>query len=343
MSREQDSARRVIPSVLAAVASMLLVSGCVGGGLATTPSSGTTTTAAISSPSQTPQVTSPVPSTSHWPDVGQAPVADPVAGLYLSYATWGDIGGAYEVLVILADGRIVTQLTTPDGPHGQFLNRRLNESGLALVHAQVAKVALFDRTQFRKVVHSPNCCGGGNQVTVVSGGKTNQVGEATLPAGSYASSRAWDRFEALVANLAKPDSWIPSTGWSDEAWTPFHAATYCLILRRDYQPELSALPAASLTWPAGVRPFASFGASARPGSSPDDRLGIIPATSAYELARSIAEAATAASVAPNDLYVPLSEGGWLLSPWIDDPDGGDPIRVDLWPASPGVIDCPVSA
>ena len=161
-----------------------------------------------------------------------------------------------------------------------------------------------------------------------------------LPTGSYAASTAWDRFEALVKALVKPDAWIRSTGWTDPAWKRFHASTFCMILVRDYQPEPAPLHGSELAWPAGVRPFASYGKSANPGAQPDNRLGTMPAAAAYELAASIATRSTDASVPPDDRYVvPLSEGGWLLSPWIDDPDGGDPVEVDLCPQSPGILGC----
>ena len=305
-------------------------------------------TPAAPPPTPTPTASPSRPVASAWPAVGKPPAADPTAGVYLSYSMWGDIGGAFEKLVVLDDGRVV--VLEYDEPHGRLLTRRLTESGLAFVRSQVEEVGLFDQSQTRKVVHSPGCCGGGNGVTIVSGGKSVQVGEATLPGGSYAASAAWDRFEALVQHLAKPDAWIPSTDWLDAAWTRFHAANYCLLLTRAYDPEPTPLYATDLAWPAGIRPFATFGRPAVPGSSSDNRLGTITAAAAYRLAASIAGRAAEAGVSPDGHYViPLSEGGWLLSPWIYDPDGGNlddpfrdnPVQADLWPASPGLIPCPV--
>jgi hypothetical protein len=253
-----------------------------------------------------------------------------------------DIYGLVDSLVISSDGRVVIENTV--WRPGPFVTRRLNESGLAFVRAELAVVGLFDKSQDRKIVHDRDCCGGvrGDQVTVVSGGKTVEVGEVALKAGSYADSAEWDRFEALVKHLAAPDSWIPASGWADAAWRPFHAPTFCMILRRDVVPYSVLLHTADLAWPPGVRPFASYGVSAVPGQDPDDRLGIITAAEAYALAASISQRATAASVSPDDFdLVPLSDGGWLNSPDIDDPDGGNPITVYLRPVSPGVTACQV--
>ena len=160
-----------------------------------------------------------------------------------------------------------------------------------------------------------------------------------MPADSYAASPKWDRFETLLKKVAAPDTWIPATGWLDAEWMPYHAPTFCLALRRQL-PDTAPLRAADLEWPAGVRPFASFGKSANPGQDPDDRVGIISAEAAYKLGSSIAARATAASVSPDDLYtVPLSDGGRMSSPLVDDPDGGWPVMVDLRPESPGVAGC----
>jgi len=222
------------------------------------------------------------------------------------------------------------------------MSRRLNQTGMDFIRAQIARVGLFDKSQTRKVVQPPNCCGGGKLVSIVSGGKTIEVADATLPPGSYAPSAAWDRFDELAKSLAQPESWIPSAGWSDKARSLFRSGTFCLMLERDYQDEPTTLAAAELTWPAGVRPFASFG-EPNTSTGADNRLGTVPAAAAYQLAASIADRATAASVSPDGFYdTPLSDGGSLLSPWIADPDGGYPVTVDLWPASPGLIACSVS-
>jgi hypothetical protein len=192
------------------------------------------------------------------------------------------------------------------------------------------------------VIHLPNCCGGGRQVSVKLGDKTVNVGAASVPSGSYAASKAWDRFDKLAKGLSSADTWIPTTGWADEAWAAFHAPSYCLLLVRYYQPETTPVHGAMLAWPAGVRPFATFGESSRPGQDPDDRIGTITPAAAYQLAASIADAAEAAGVPSSDLYTtPLSEGGRMTSPLIDDPDGGDPVTVYLWSASPGLVPCPI--
>jgi hypothetical protein len=251
--------------------------------------------------------------------------------------------GYVDSVVILSDGRVVIEDTV--WRPGLFLSRRLDAAGLAFVNAQVTAVGLFDRSQYREVVH-PTEAGtgvGADQITLVSGGRKILVYEGSAPTGSFASSSKWDRFDKLLAHLGKPDGWIPSTGWSDAAWEPFHPATYCLALRRRL-PGPAPLHGADLAWPAGARPFAAFGQSAIPGQDPDDRLGIIDAPAAYKLAASIATSATAASVPPDDSdFVSLNQGGRMTSPLIDDPDGGDPITAVIWPVSPGVTACPAQS
>ncbi len=278
-----------------------------------------------------------------WPSTGPAPVADQTSGLYLSYQTWGDIGGAYELVVIFDDGLVVLNTRETDWTYGKLSLRHLAPAGLALVRNQVAAVGLFGKSQTRKVVHSPNCCGAGNQLSVVSGGQTISVGEATLPAGSYAASAQWDRFEKLVANLARLSDWIPAAGWADADWRPYHAPSYCLVLTRSIRsPSDIVIDGADVVWPAGVQPFDTYGESALPGADPDRRLGRIPATTAYSFADSIAETAGEAGVSAEGHYVvPLNQGGWMITPLID-VDAGNPLQIDLYPVSPGLVGCPLA-
>lgn len=349
MSGGRSFAGRVVAISRTAVICGLIAAGCAGGGPPAASSSVPGTPLVTSRASPTPPPATPPPTASPspteksgnpWPSMGPAPTANSVASIYLSFAVWGDVGAAVESLLVFNDGRVVKE--DQGSLHQPLLTRQMNETGLAFVRAEIAKVGLFDRSQTRKVVHSPNCCGGGGRIAIVTGGQTVQVGEATLPTGSYTSSAAWDRFEELSAHLADPDPWIPSTDWAGAAWAPFKPSNFCLMLRRDYRLEPAPLEGTELAWPLGVRPFASFGTSVVPGQDPDDRLGIITATDAYRLAGSIADRSTAASVPPEDSSaVTLDDGGWLLSPWIHDPDGGNPVQVEMWAASPGLITCPV--
>ena len=328
---------------------ILFVSACAGPAASPSPATGTSASGGSAEPDVRPPATptrtaTPGPSqspASPWPAVGTAPAASTTAGMYLAYTTTYDVLGPVDSLVIFSDGRVVVEDSVPHPV--RFFTRRLSASGLAFVQDQVAAVGLFDRSQTRKVVRSPAEGQGVNAalITILSNGKKVEVDEPLMPDGSYEVSSKWDLFGALVEKLPDVGSWIPATGWSDAAWGPYHAPTFCLVLRRDL-PDTTPLHAADLEWPAGVRPFASFGKSAIPGQDPDDRVGIISAAAAYKLASSIAVRATAASVPPDDLYtVPLSDGGRMRSPLIDDPDGGWPVIADLWPVSPGMTDCPV--
>jgi hypothetical protein len=264
----------------------------------------------------------------------------------LTLVTWGDLGGSDQRLTILADGAVVIRHwwndsddTYDPGDYYVAKVRRLNNTGLAFVRAQVAKVGLFNESQTRKIVHMPGCCGGGDAISYVSNGRTVTVQRAGLPAGSYAPSAAWNRFDALVANLREPDRWVPASSWDDAAWAPFHASSYCLAIVRDAAPSDSPrLQATDIVWPGGIRPFASFGESSFVSTT--NRVGSVTAESAYALAASVAQRATEAGVAPDPpLGNTLAGGGQFTSPWIDDAVEGGSLMFTLEPRMPGASAC----
>ncbi len=301
-------------------------------------------------PSATPEPTSspdaPTPSPGPtWPPVGPAPSAAQAGTMYLAHLRWSDTSGPVQMTTILEDGWMV--IVRWDEPGTRWLVRQLSPTGLAAVRAQVAAVGLFDKSQTRQIVKSPNCCGAGDEIDITTASGTVKVSRLLLPPASYAPSAAWDRFDRLVNGIAAPDAWVSKAGWATPTWVPYHAAAFCLTLNRE--PIYPTTPAALLTaanidWPAGVQPFESFGQPASQETienmGPIPRMGPIDASAAYDLASSIVAAAAAAGV-PNDglARVPLEAGGEFRSPWIADPPGWT-LGVSLTPMPPGPARCP---
>jgi hypothetical protein len=236
----------------------------------------------------------------------------------LVHEQWPDTGGSLTMLTVLTDGSVVA-LRWRDGSEMRVV-RQLSPTGLAFVRAEIATVGLFNRSQTRKVVNSPACCGAGDTIAFLSEGGIVTVSRNLYPVGTYAPSAAWDRFDALEGNLRDPDRWVPAAGWTDSTWRPFHAATYCLHVTREsgYTGTIPPLNAADIAWPEGLRPFAAFGQPAHAGAT--SRVGGVSDLVAYVLAAAISERATAAGF-PSDPAnaVGLADGGSFMSPPIDDP------------------------
>ncbi len=223
---------------------------------------------------------------------------DRAGSVLLVHETWGDTGPNLARLNVLADGSVVALRWIEPTLSEARVVRRLGPAGLAFVRQEIASVGLFDRSQARKMVTNPGCCGAGDAVTYRSDGRTVTVSRNLGPLGAYAPSPAWDRFDALVSDLAVPEPWIPGTSWSDPTWAPFHAARYCLgITRRSGSSDIPPLKATELTWSDGLRALGSFGEPAWADAT--NRFGTVSAETAYAVAASISERLVAMGFAPH--------------------------------------------
>lgn len=329
------------------VAVLVVVVGCAGPTVSTSSSSPPSTVPGPSAvvtpipptirptaaPPSNPASEPPASSSTAWPSVPEAPVADADGTLLLMHVRWNDTGGAAPMLAILADGRVVLRRETADGSGRALSRRSLSPSGLELVRAALVDVGLFDRDRTRQLIKPLHCCGAGDQLRVRLGDETVRVGRVLAFPENYEPSAAWDRFDALVEDLLDIDGWLLTDAWADE-WAPYHAPQFCLEVGED-SPGGPGLAVDAVTWPAGVRPFASFG---QEGWSSDTRVGTIDAWSAYALAASITEQANAAVIANDGWYrVPLEDGGALRFPTIH--DGATDWRVSLDPLMPRWQEC----
>ena len=180
------------------------------------------------------------PSSNPWPSVGSAPSPTVTGSALLVYETWGDTGPNLVRLTVMADGSVVAlQWIEPTLSEARVV-RHLGTAGMAFVRNEIAKVGL-DRSQSRKMITNPGCCGAGDAVTYRSEGGAVIVSRLLGPLGAYAPSAAWDRFDALVNDLADPEHWIPETSWVDPGLGP----TPCgRVLPRHHPPvRLTGQPA----------------------------------------------------------------------------------------------------
>jgi hypothetical protein len=268
-----------------------------------------------------------------WPAVPAAPTPDATGTLLLMHVRWSDTGGPAPFLVVLADGRVVTRHEDENGSTS-LLKRQLSTAGITFVRAALTDVGLFDQDRTRKLIKPLNCCGAGDQLRVRLGDATVSVGRVLAYKENYAPDPAWDRFDALVDNLVDIEAWLPAEAWADTAWSPYLARRFCLELTTDTYSSVH-LRADELAWPAGVRPFASFGVE---GASSDSRVGSISSTDAYALAASIVERASAAGIVNEGSYVvPLELGGKLTFQAIR--AGGIDWGISLSPRWPQWPDC----
>jgi hypothetical protein len=214
------------------------------------------------------------------------------------------------LLTILADGRVVVERWAEGGAGFALLKRQLSQSGLATVRDALVDVDLFDRDRTRELIKPLNCCGAGDELRVRLGDDTVAVRRLLAGRENYAPDERWDRFDRLVKWMRDPDTWLDDDAWADGGWVAYHAGTFCLALHR-VGGDRRSIEEESLTWPAGVRPFASFGVPAWEGS--DLRTGLIDAADAYAFASSIAVSANAAGIPLGGRYpVRFEDGGTKL-------------------------------
>jgi hypothetical protein len=209
------------------------------------PTSATTPTAAGSaSPSGSARPTAK-------PTLRPLPTAAPVARL-LSYERGGDIGRPSLRLLLLADGRVISE-----EPNGQLFYRRLTPSGAASLLLQALQTGYFDKDAVYARETLPGStppAHGSTFITFVVDNAGRDVQVSTIPTGQpddnlYKQSAARDKLTALALGFEDLAN-LPSSAWADSVPTNYSAQFFRLFVVS--QPNIAPLPPvpdAETTWP----------------------------------------------------------------------------------------------
>lgn len=228
---------------LGAFAVVLLVSACEPRSISfqsPTPT-GSTATAAAGSPSASPSPTAK-------PTLRPLPSPPPVSRL-LSYERGGDVGQPSLRLLLLADGRVITEEAS-----GELFERRLTPSGAASLLLQAIQTGYFekDATYPREPLpgSTPPAHGTTSIFFVVTNG-AREVHVATIPTGQpddnlYQPSAIRDKLSALARSY-EDLSWIPATSWTDATPRNYEAAFHRVFV----------LPAANVPAPVSTADVAT--------------------------------------------------------------------------------------
>lgn len=331
--------RRIGASLLA----VLLLTGCasVPGGSANPPEG------ASPSPPATPSPFTLLPSA--WPPASLEPASpahawpttagllpDPIGRPLLQHIQWTESSCPRESLTVLEDGRIVVTRWEEFG--GRFVVRRLSPSGVAFVRAAVDSVGLFDQSRARQPANEPDCISDGDALWFTGGDATVKVSRELVPSDSSAPSAAWDRFDALVAAMADPETWIPASGWVAGDWQPYRATSFCLKVSLE-PADNPRLDGSRIDW-SGILPVATFGKPAWEGAPV--RAGVIDGARAHALALDIGRAANAAGIPTSGRYpIPFDQGGmWLGIGGIRVAGEATPLALTIDASPPFFTTCP---
>jgi len=209
-----------------------------------TPTGSAATTAASGSPTATPV---PTPK----PTLRPLPTAATVSRL-LSYERGGDIGVPSLRLLLLADGRVLTEET-----NGQLFYRRLTPSGTASLLLQAIQTGYFekDATYAREPLPGSTPPAHGTtfiNFVVQNGGRDVHV--STIPTGQpddnlYQPSPARDKISALARSFEDLSTLLPSSAWAESAPTNYSAQLHRLFVAPQPVPAPQSAPDAETVWP----------------------------------------------------------------------------------------------
>ncbi len=256
-----------------------------------TPAGTATPTVAAGSPSAAPSPTAK-------PTLRPLPSPSPVSRL-LSYERGGDVGQPSLRLLLLADGRVITEEVS-----GELFERRLTPSGAASLLLQAIQTGYFekDATYPREPLpgSTPPAHGVTSIVFVVSNG-SREVHVATIPTGQpddnlYQPSAIRDKLSALARSY-EDLSWIPSTSWADSTPRGYEAAYHRVFVLP--QPNVTAPVSTAdveTAWPFTPGPEA-FGAPVA-GTAQPWRCAILGLEDARVLGDSLARARAITRYAP---------------------------------------------
>jgi hypothetical protein len=208
----------------------------------------TPTASAGASASGSPTAT-PVPTPK--PTLRPLPIAATVSRL-LSYERGGDIGVPSLRLLLLADGRVLTEET-----NGQLFYRRLTPSGTASLLLQAIQTGYFekDATYAREPLPGSTPPAHGTtfiNFVVQNGGRDVHV--STIPTGQpddnlYQPSPARDKISALARGFEDLSALLPSSAWAESAPTNYSAQFHRLFVAPQPVPAPQSAPDVETVWP----------------------------------------------------------------------------------------------
>ncbi|MEP6694688.1 MAG: hypothetical protein ABJB39_08595 [Chloroflexota bacterium] len=237
-----------------------------------TPSGGATgtTAAGSASPSGSARPTAK-------PTLRPLPVASPVARL-LSYERGGDIGRPALRLLLLADGRVISE-----EPNGELFYRRLTANGTASLLLQAIQTGYFekDATYAREPLPgSTPPAHGATFINFIVDNGGREVHVSTIPTGQpddnlYQPSPARDKISALARSF-EDLSWLPASSWAEARPTNYSAQFFrVFVIPQPNVAPLPGLPDAESVWPF-TPPAEVFGEQLVTGTSVTPlRCGIV--------------------------------------------------------------------
>lgn len=234
-------------NALRAVAVVLLVCACEPRSItfqSPTPTGSAGATTASGSPTATPV---PTPK----PTLRPLPTAATVSRL-MSYERGGDIGVPSLRLLLLADGRVITEET-----NGQLFYRRLTATGTASLLLQAIQTGYFekDATYAREPLPGSTPPAHGTtfiNFVVQNGGRDVHV--STIPTGQpddnlYQPSPARDKISALARSFEDLSTLLPASAWADSVPTNYAAQFHRLFVSPQPVPAPPYAPDAEAVWP----------------------------------------------------------------------------------------------
>ncbi len=186
------------------------------------------------------------------PTLRPLPTAATVARL-MSYERGGDIGLPSLRLLLLADGRVITE-----EPNGQLFYRRLTPSGTASLLLQAIQTGYFDKDATYAREPLPGSTPPAHGTTFINfvvdnGGR--EVHVSTIPTGQpddnlYQPSAARDKLSALARGFEDLATLMPASAWADSVPTNYSAQYHRLFVAP--QPNVPAPASAAdaeTVWP----------------------------------------------------------------------------------------------
>ncbi len=260
-------------------------------------------TFASPTPTSTPTTTvgsaTPSPSPTPKPTLRPLASATPPSRL-LSYERGGDVGRPALRLLLVADGRVITEELS-----GELTERRLTPSGAASLLLQAIQTGYFekDATYPREPLpgSTPPAHGVTSIVFIVANG-TREVHVATIPTGQpddnlYQASPVRDTLSALARSY-EDLSWVPTTSWADSTPRRYEATLHrVFVLPQANVPSAPGTADVESAWPFTPGPDA-FGELV-PGAAQPWRCAILGLDDARTLGDSLARGRAVSSYTPS--------------------------------------------
>ena len=235
------------------------------------------------------------------PTLRPLPTAATVSRL-LSYERGGDIGQPTLRLLLLADGRVISE-----EPNGQLFHRRLTSSAAASLLLQAIQTGYFEKDAQYPREPLPGSTPPAHGATFISfvvdnGGREVRV--STIPTGQpddnlYQPSAARDKISALARSF-EDLSWLPAGAWADSVPTSYSSRHYRLfVLPQPSVPAPASAPDTDTTWPF-TPTLETFGDALTTGTGVTPlRCGIVTFEDAAMLGDALVRARAVSSYASN--------------------------------------------